>query len=63
MFVLGTFQLVGDAYDEFHYNGRILPPWGAFEDDPLWNGLNLGASISFALSVFLQDSMLVSESL
>jgi hypothetical protein len=61
MLALGTYQLVGVAYEESRYGVRILQPWDAVEDDPLWNGLNLGASISFTLSVFLQDSMLVNE--
>jgi hypothetical protein len=61
MFALGTILLVGSAYDEFYYNRSDLPPWCIFEPDSLWNGLILGTSISFSLSVFLQDSMLVSE--
>jgi hypothetical protein len=56
VFVLGTYQLVGNAYYVFYYVWR-----GSYERDPLWNVLNFGASISVALSVFLQDSMLVRE--
>jgi hypothetical protein len=61
MFVFGTYQLVANVYDEFYYNWRNLPPQGNYERDLPWNVINLGASISTALSVFLQDGMLVSE--
>jgi hypothetical protein len=60
MFVFGTLMMVGNSYDIFLYTGRFVEVWGALDDDPLFNGLNLAAGISFACSIFFQDSILVS---
>jgi surfactin synthase thioesterase subunit len=59
MFAFATLQMVGNAYDVFLYIGGYLEPWSYSRDNAFY-GLNLGAAISFALAILLQDSMLVS---
>jgi hypothetical protein len=61
MFVLGTFELVANAYTVFQYNRRDLVMADVFKQNPLWKGLHAGATTSLVISICLQDSILVRE--